>query len=114
MSIYEQGLAKNAVNHVALSPLSFIERTAAIYPNYPAVVHGAIRRTWGETYTRCRKLASALANRGIGKGDTVAVMLPNIPEMLELHFGIPMIGSVINTLNVRLDAEAISFMLQRG
>ncbi len=114
MSIYEQGLARNTVNHVALSPLSFIERTAAIYPKYPAVVHGAIRRTWEQTYTRCRKLASALAGRGIGKDDTVAVMLPNIPEMLELHFAVPMIGAVINTLNVRLDAEAISFMLQHG
>ena len=114
MSIYEQGLERNTVNHVALSPLSFIERTAAIYPNYPAVVHGAIRRTWGQTYTRCRKLASALSSRGIGKNDTVAVMLPNIPEMLELHFAVPMIGAVINTLNVRLDAEAISFMLQHG
>lgn len=114
MSIYEQGLARNPVNHAALSPLSFIERTAAIYPNYPAVVHGAIRRTWEQTYTRCRKLASALSGRGIGKDDTVAVMLPNIPEMLELHFAVPMIGAVINTLNVRLDAEAISFMLQHG
>lgn len=114
MSIYEQGLARNPVNHAALSPLSFIERTAAIYPNYPAVVHGTIRRTWEQTYTRCRKLASALAGRGIGKDDTVAVMLPNIPEMLELHFAVPMIGAVINTLNVRLDAEAISFMLQHG
>ena len=114
MSIYEQGLTQNTVNHVAMSPLSFIERTAAIYPNYPAVVHGSTRRTWEQTYTRCRKLASALAGRGIGKDDTVAVMLPNIPEMLELHFAIPMIGAVINTLNVRLDAEAISFMLQHG
>ena len=114
MSIYEQGLTQNTVNHVAMSPLSFIERTAAIYPNYPAVVHGSTRRTWEQTYTRCRKLASALAGRGIGKDDTVAVMLPNIPEMLELHFAVPMIGAVINTLNVRLDAEAISFMLQHG
>lgn len=115
MSIYEQGLAtRDGVNHVALSPLSFIERTAAIYPDYPAVVHGAIRRSWGETYTRCRKLASALDGRGIGKGDTVAVLLPNIPEMLELHFSVPMVGAVINTLNVRLDAEAISFMLEHG
>ncbi|MDY0207289.1 MAG: acyl-CoA synthetase [Pseudomonas sp.] len=114
MSIYEQGLDRNSVNHMALSPLSFIERTAAIYPNYPAVVHGAIRRTWGQTYTRCRKLASALASRGLGKGDTIAVMLPNIPEMLEVHFAIPMIGAVINTLNVRLDVDAISFMLQHG
>jgi len=114
MSIYEQGLERNSVNHVALSPLSFIERTAEVYPNYPAVVHGTIRRTWLQTYTRCRKFACALANRGIGKNDTVAVMLPNIPEMLELHFSVPMVGAVINTLNVRLDADTISFMLQHG
>ena len=114
MSIYEQGLARATVNHIALSPLSFIERSAAIYPDYPAVVHGSIRRTWAETYARCRRLASALARRGIGKGDTVAVMLPNIPEMLEAHFGVPMIGAVLNTLNVRLDAETIAFMLQHG
>jgi fatty-acyl-CoA synthase len=114
MSIYEQGLPRSAVNHVALTPLSFIERAAAVYPNYPAVVHGSIRRTWAQTYSRCRRLASALAGRGIGKGDTVAVMLPNIPQMLEAHFGVPMIGAVLNTLNVRLDAEAIAFMLQHG
>ena len=114
MSIYEQGLGRAAVNHVALSPLSFIERTAAVYPHYPAVVHGSIRRNWAETYARCRRLASALAGRGIGQGDTVAVMLPNIPAMLEAHFGVPMISAVLNTLNVRLDAEAIAFMLQHG
>ena len=114
MSIYEQGLAPAAVNHIALSPLSFIERTASVYPHYPAVVHGSIRRNWAETYARCRRLASALAGRGIGKGDTVAVMLPNIPQMLEAHFGVPMIGAVLNPLNVRLDAEAIAFMLQHG
>ena len=114
MSIYEQGLSPAPVNHIALSPLSFIERTAAVYPHYPAVVHGAIRRDWAETYARCRRLASALAGRGIKKGDTVAVMLPNIPAMLEAHFGVPMIGAVLNTLNVRLDAEAIAFMLQHG
>src|SRR5690606_28464011 len=105
---------RSPVNHIALSPLSFLERTAAIYPHYPAVVHGSIRRNWAETYARCRRLASALAGRGIGKGDTVAVMLPNIPEMLEVHFGVPMIGAVLNTLNVRLAAEAIAFMLQHG
>ena len=114
MSIFQEGLPATAVNHTALSPLTFIERTASVYPNYPAVVHGAVRRTWAETYTRCRRLASALKNRNIGKGDTVAVMLPNIPEMLEAHFGVPMIGAVLNTLNVRLDAEAIAFMLQHG
>ena len=114
MSIFQEGLPATAVNHTALSPLTFIERTASVYPNYPAVVHGAVRRTWAETFTRCRRLASALQNRGIGKGDTVAVLLPNIPEMLEAHFGVPAIGAVLNTLNVRLDAEAIAFMLQHG
>ncbi|MDZ3992355.1 acyl-CoA synthetase [Pseudomonas sp. Teo4] len=114
MSIFSQGLMPAAVNHVALTPLSFIERTAAVYGSYPAVIHGAIRRDWRETYQRCRRLASALAGRGIGRGDTVAVMLPNIPAMLEAHFGVPMIGAVLNTLNVRLDAEAIAFMLQHG
>ncbi len=102
MSIYEQGLSPAPVNHIALSPLSFIERTAAVYPHYPAVVHGAIRRDWAETYARCRRLASALAGRGIKKGDTVAVMLPNIPAMLEAHFGVPMIGAVHHCRVVRV------------
>ena len=114
MSIFETGLAPSAVNHIALSPLSFIERTASVYGEYPAVIHGAIRRNWQETYERCRRLASALSQQGIGKGDTVAVMLPNIPAMLEVHFGVPMIGAVLNTLNVRLDAQAIAFMLEHG
>ncbi len=114
MSIYQEGLAPAAVNHMALSPLSFIERTAAVYPNYPAVIHGSLRRNWQETYQRCRRLASALHGRGIRQGDTVAAMLPNIPAMLECHFGVPMIGAVLNTLNVRLDAEAIAFMLDHG
>lgn len=114
MSIFETGLAPSAVNHVALSPLSFIERTASVYGQYPAVIHGGIRRNWQSTYERCRRLASALSHRGIGKGDTVAVMLPNIPAMLEAHFGVPMIGAVLNALNVRLDAPAIAFMLEHG
>ncbi|MEE1868496.1 acyl-CoA synthetase [Pseudomonas auratipiscis] len=114
MSIFSQGLAPAPVNHQALTPLSFIERTAAVYGQYPAVIHGAIRRNWQQTYARSRRLASALAGRGIGQGDTVAVMLPNIPAMLEAHFGVPMIGAVLNALNVRLDAEAIAFMLEHG
>ncbi|MBZ9665404.1 acyl-CoA synthetase [Pseudomonas sp. LMG 31766] len=114
MSIFETGLTPLVVNHVALSPLSFIERTAAVYGQYPAVIHGPLRRNWQDTYARCRRLASALSRRGIGKGDTVAVMLPNIPAMLEVHFGVPMIGAVLNTLNVRLDASAIAFMLEHG
>lgn len=114
MPIFEQGLSRAAVNHNALSPLSFIERTAQVYPDRTAIIHGSLRRTWKETYQRCRRLASALAARGIGRGDTVAVMLPNTPHMVEAHFGVPMIGAVLNTLNVRLDAEAIAFMLQHG
>jgi fatty-acyl-CoA synthase len=114
MSIYTEGLPRTAVNHVALTPLSFIERTAHIYPDHPAVVHGPLRRNWAQTYARCRRLASALAARGIGQGDTVAAMLPNIPPMLEAHFGVPMLGAVLNTLNVRLDADAIAFMLRHG
>ncbi|WP_339652080.1 acyl-CoA synthetase [Halopseudomonas pelagia] len=114
MSIFEQDLAPLPVNHIALSPLSFIERTAAVYGQYPAVIHGSIRRNWQQTYERCRRLASALSRRGIGRGDTVAVMLPNIPSMLEAHFGVPMLGAVLNTLNVRLDAQAIAFMLEHG
>lgn len=114
MSIFETGLAPSSVNHIALSPLSFIERTASVYGQYPAVIHGAVRRNWQQTYERCRRLASALSGRGIGKGDTVAVMLPNIPAMLEAHFGVPMIGAVLNTLNIRLDSQAIAFMLEHG
>ncbi|MDV6252287.1 acyl-CoA synthetase [Vibrio sp. EA2] len=114
MSIYDNDLTHCAVNHIALTPLSFLERTATVYPEYPAVIHGSIRRNWSETYQRCRQLASALSSRGIGKGDTVSVMLPNIPAMLEAHFGVPMIGAVLNTLNVRLDAETIAFMLKHS
>ena len=114
MSIYDNDLTHCAVNHIALTPLSFLERTANVYPDYPAVIHGSIRRNWSETYQRCRQLASALSGRGIGKGDTVSVMLPNIPAMLEAHFGVPMIGAVLNTLNVRLDAETIAFMLKHS
>ena len=113
-SIYDQGLPKTPANHVALTPLSFIARTAAVYPERCAVVHGALRRSWGQTYERCRRLASALVARGIGAGDTVAVMLPNIPPMVEAHFGIPMTGAVINALNTRLDAAAIAFMLDHS
>src|SRR5690606_30029774 len=101
-------------NYAVQSPIDFIERTASVYPDYPAIIHGAIRRNWAETYDRCRRLASALKGRGISKGDTVAVMLPNIPAMVECHFGVPMVGAVLNTLNVRLDADAIAFMLEHG
>ena len=113
-SIYDQGLPRTPANHVALTPLSFIARTAAVYPGRIAVIHGDLRRTWAQTYARSRRLASALVARGIGVGDTVAVMLPNIPPMVEAHFGIPMTGAVINALNTRLDAAAIAFMLDHS
>jgi 3-(methylthio)propionyl---CoA ligase len=113
-SIFEQGLEPTDANHAALTPMDFLVRTAAVYPEYPAVIHGKIRRNWQETYERCRRLASALAAKGVGKGDTVAAMLPNIPEMLECHFGVPMLGAVLNALNTRLDAKTIAFMLEHG
>ncbi len=111
---YAQGLDKNPANYVPLSPLSFIERTAMVYPNRTSVVHGTRSYTWSETYTRCRRLASALVAHGVKRGDTVAVMLPNVPPMFEAHFGVPMTGAVLNTLNTRLDADAIAFMLRHG
>jgi len=113
-SIYDRDLDKNAANHVPLSPLSFLKRAATVYPGKTAVVHGSIERNWAATYDRCRQLGSALAQRGIGKGDTVAVMCPNIPAMMEAHFGIPMTGAVMNALNTRLDAATIAFILDHG
>lgn len=114
LSIFEQDLPPTPANHVALSPLTFIERSAAVYPDYPAVVHGQTRRTWAETWARCRRLASALEKRGIQPGQTVAAMLPNVPAMFEAHFGVPLAGCVLNTLNIRLDADAIGYMLAHG
>ncbi|TMG76578.1 MAG: acyl-CoA synthetase, partial [Betaproteobacteria bacterium] len=111
---YEIDLDKNPANYAPLTPLGFIERAAHVYPECVAVIHGARRHTWSETYERCRRLASALSRRGIGVGDTVAAMLANTPEMYECHFGVPMAGAIFNTLNTRLDAEAIAFMLEHG
>jgi fatty-acyl-CoA synthase len=113
-SIFERDLPKTQANHVPLSPLTFIERSASVYPDYPAIIHGSTRRTWSETWTRCRQLASALQKRGLNTGDTVAAMLPNVPAMFEAHFGVPLSGCVLNTLNIRLDADAISYMLEHG
>ncbi|HMA15407.1 MAG TPA: AMP-binding protein, partial [Kiloniellaceae bacterium] len=107
-------LARGAANFVPLSPLSFLARTAAVYPERCAVIHGDLRRSWAEVYARCRRLASALRRRGIGKGDTVAVMAPNTPACLEAHFGVPAAGAVLNALNVRLDAATLGFILQHG
>ncbi|MFN2646920.1 MAG: AMP-binding protein, partial [Burkholderiales bacterium] len=113
-TIFDHNLDKNPANYAALTPLSFLERAATVYPQRASVIHGAERYTWGETYARCRRLASALAKRGIGVGDTVAAMLPNTPPMYECHFGVAMTGAVLNTLNTRLDAQAIAFMLEHG
>ena len=111
---YELDLDRNPANHQPLSPLSFLKRAAEVYPEKVAVVHGPLRRTYAELYTRCRKLASALSERGIGLGQTVAVIAPNTPEMLEMHYGVPMTGAVLNTINTRLDAAAIGFILDHG
>ena len=111
---FSTGLSKNPANYAALTPLSFIERAAHVYPAHTALIHGSRSASWSETYARCRRLASALAAYGIGVGDTVAAMLPNTPAMYECHFGVPMTGAVLNTLNTRLDAEAIAFMLEHG
>jgi fatty-acyl-CoA synthase len=113
-NIFEQDLPKTPANHAPLTPLSFLERAASVYPDRPSVIHGAQRYTWRETYARCRRLASALSRRGIGVGHTVAVMLPNTPPMYEAHFGVAMAGAVLNALNTRLDPEAIAFMLEHG
>jgi fatty-acyl-CoA synthase len=109
---YDVGLDKNAANYTPLTPLSLLARTAHIYPARTAVIHGDWQLTWREVYARCRRLASALSRRGIGAGDTVAAMLPNVPAMVEMHFGVAMAGAVLNTLNTRLDAETIAFMLE--
>lgn len=114
-SLYDAAeLARTDANHVPLSPISMLKRTARVHPEKPAVIHGAIRRDWKETEERCLKLAAALAGRGIGRGDTVAVLAPNIPQMLECHFAIPMIGAVLNANNTRLDAATIAYILDHA
>ena len=111
---YETGLGKNPANYVPLSPIGFLRRSAQVYPNRIAVIHGKRRYTWREAQQRCRRLASALAKRGIDHGDTVALMAPNVPEAFEAHFGVPMAGAVLNALNIRLDADTIAFILKHG
>src|SRR5215204_5419723 len=111
---YETGLGKNPANYVPLSPIEFLQRSAAIYPQRISVIHGDRRYTWRESLERCRRLASALAKYGVGCGDTVALLAPNVPEAFEAHFGVPMAGAVLNALNIRLDAETIAFILGHG
>src|SRR3954454_23322952 len=111
---YNIGLDKTPANYVPLTPLSFLVRTAAVYPNLISAVYESRVFTWSETYERCRRFASYLASRNIGTGDTVAAMLPNIPAMNEVHFAVPMAGAVLNALNIRLDAASIAFQLDHG
>ncbi|MDA0928291.1 MAG: acyl-CoA synthetase [Proteobacteria bacterium] len=113
-NIYEQGLDRNEANFAHLTPLTFLERAASVYPDHPSVIHGDTRYTWSQTYQRCCLLASALAKMGIGEGDTVSFMGANTPETFEAHFGVPMVGAVLNALNVRLDAKAIAFILDHA
>src|SRR3981081_4259818 len=113
-SQYSIGLDKTPANYVPLTPLSFLARTAAVYPDHVSAVYEGRVFTWSQTYARCRRFASYLAGRGIGHGDTVAAMLPNIPAMNEVHFAVPMAGAVLNALNIRLDAPSIAFQIDHG
>ena len=113
-SAYETGLGKNPANYQALTPLNFLQRSAAVYPDRIAWIHGQGRANYRKFERRCRRLGSALSGRGIGSGDTVAVMAPNVPALLEAHYGVPMVGAVLNALNVRLDAPTIAFILKHG
>ena len=111
---FEYGMPPEVSNHQALTPLSFLERAATVYPERTAIIHGPQRQSWAQTYRRCVRLASALHKRGISQGDTVAYLAPNGPALFEAHFGVPMCGAVLNAINTRLDAEAIAFILQHG
>lgn len=112
--IYTRGLDKCAANHTALTPLGFLERAASVYPGHPAVIDGGAKNTWAEIYQRCRRLASALTQNGVGKNDTVAVLAPNSLAAYECHFAVPMAGAVLNTINTRLDADTVAFILGHG
>jgi fatty-acyl-CoA synthase len=111
---FRTGLDRNPANYVPLSPLSLIRRAARVHPDHEALVHGALRLSWAETYARCRRLAGALAGRGIGRLDTVSVMASNIPAMAEAHFGVPMAGAVLNAINTRLDPATVAFILDHA
>src|SRR4029434_10624255 len=111
-SIFRIGVGRAAANFAALTPLGFLPRAASIYPDRVAMIHGDRRISYREFDARARRLASALARRGIGPGDTVSAVLPNVPAMLEAHFGVPMIGPVLNSINTRLDARTIAYILE--
>src|SRR5947199_994271 len=111
---YDVDLDRNTANLQPLTPRSFLERAAAVYPKHTAIIHGPLRRNYAEFYARARRLASALAKRGIKRGDTVSAMLANTPAMLEAHYGVPMTQGVLNTLNTRLDAATLAFSLEHA
>lgn len=111
---YNTDLDRNPANHQPLTPLSFLERAANVFPEHTAIIHGTLRRSYAEFYARSRRLASALAQRGIGRGDTVSALLPNTPAMLECHYGVPMCGGVLHAINTRLDAAIIAFQLDHA
>lgn len=113
-SIYEKNMPQVNANYEALSPISFLQRAATVHPDKIAVVHGSLQRTWQQTYQRCCQLANALQQQGISKGDTVSIMCPNLPEHFEVHFGVPMVGAVLNSINTRLDAESVAFILDHA
>ncbi|WP_246567381.1 acyl-CoA synthetase [Gemmobacter fulva] len=113
-NIYKSGLEANAANYVPLTPVNFMERASFVHPDALAVIHGNVRRTWSETYQRTRRLASALQRHGVATGETVSIIATNIPEMFEVHFGVPMAGAVLNAINTRLDAAAIAFILDHA
>ena len=114
MNSFDTNLEKNSANFVPLSPLSFISRVKDIYPNYESLIYGKRKYTWIETYKRCTKFASALTKQGIKKGSTVSIIAANTPELFEAHYSIPMTGGVINTINTRLDAETIAYILDHS
>ena len=111
---YNTDLDRNPANYQPLTPLTFLERAASVFPNHTAIIHGSIRRNYDEFYRRSRQLASALSNKGVGRGDTVSVMLANTPAMLESHYGVPMCGAVLHSINTRLDATTIAYQLDHA
>ncbi|MEM6589780.1 MAG: AMP-binding protein, partial [Pseudomonadota bacterium] len=110
----ETGLEKRAANFVPLTPLSHLRRAAKLFPDHEAVVYGPFRKTYAEYYERCTRLASALTQMGVAPGDVVATVLPNIPAHVEAHFGVPACGAVLNAINIRLEADTISYILSHG
>ena len=114
MNKYEQNLDKNNANFIPLTPLSFLERAKDIYPNYEALIYEDRKYTWSEIYKRCTKFASALEKIGIGEGDTVSVMAFNTPEIFEAHYSIPMTGAILNTINSRLDAKTVAYIIDHS